>query len=169
MGVMRRKIPHEIKSYKSVMFFGLTARQVICVICALALAIPSALIGKEMGLSTDTIGYVIIFEVIPFGAAGWLSYNDMALEKFAQQLIVFYGGSRRRKWQFTNVETKVHDAVMQLELERMTEERKEELADERAREKSERKAEKAKIKEEKRAEKIKVKENKKSGKGEKKV
>lgn len=169
MGIMRRKFPCEIKSYKSVMFYGLTARQAICVICAFALAIPTALFGNKIGLSSDTIGYLLMFEVIPFGAAGWVEYNNMALEKFAQQLIVFYGGSRRRKWQFTNVETKVHDAVMQLELERMTDERKKELADEKARKKSERKVEKAKIKEEKRAEKIKAKENKKSGKGEKKV
>lgn len=154
MGMMRRKFPHEIKSYKSVMFYGLTARQAICVICALALAIPTAIFGNKFGLSSDTIGYLLIIEVIPFGAAGWIEYNNMALEKFAQQLIVFYGGSRRRKWQFTNTETTVHDAVMQLELERMTMERNKELADEKARIKSEKKAEKAKVKEEKKLKKI---------------
>lgn len=148
MGVIRRKFPHEIKTYKSNMFFGLTARQVICVVCALALAIPSALIASKLGMNSDTIGYIVIFEVLPFGAAGWIEYNDMALEKFANQIIKFYFGSRRRKWQFTNSETKIHDAVMQIEFERLTEERKQELTDEKAREKENKKAEKRRQKEE---------------------
>ena len=95
MGVMRRKFPHEIKAYKSVMFYGLTARQVICIVCALALAIPTALIASKLGVSNDTIGYIVVFEVIPFGAAGWIEYNDMAIEKIANQIIKFYCGSRR--------------------------------------------------------------------------
>ncbi len=150
MGLMRRKFPHEIKTYKSVMFFGLTARQVICIACALALAIPSAIIANKLGAGSDTIGYIVIFEVIPFGAVGWIEYNDMALEKMAGQILNFYGGTRRRKWQFTNPETRVHDAVMQLELERMTKERKQEIADNKARDKENRKAEKIRHKEEKR-------------------
>lgn len=155
MGVMRRKFPNEIKAYKSVMFFGLTARQVICVICALALAIPSALIANKLGADSDTIGYIVIFEVLPFGAAGWIEYNDMAIEKFAKQIIKFYCGSRRRKWQFINPETKIHDAVMQIEFERLTEERKQELADERAQEKENKKTEKLRRKEEKKQRKVK--------------
>ena len=153
MGVMRRKFPHEIKAYKSVMFYGLTARQVICIVCALALAIPTALIASKLGVGGDTIGYVIMFEVIPFGAAGWLEYNDMALEKFANQIIRFYFGSRHRKWQFTNPETKIHDAVMAIEFERIVEERKKELADEKAKEKENKKAEKQRAKDEKKAKK----------------
>ena len=155
MGVMRRKFPHEIKAYKSVMFYGLTARQVICIVCALALAIPTALIASKLGVKSDSIGYIIMFEVIPFGAAGWIEYNDMALEKFAQQLGRFYFGSRRRKWQFTNPETKIHDAVMQIEFERLSEERKKELADEKTRLKEEKKSEKARLKEEKKLRKVK--------------
>lgn len=155
MGVMRRKFPHEIKAYKSVMFYGLTARQVICIVCALVLAIPTAIIASKLGVKGDTIGYIIMFEVIPFGAAGWLEYNDMALEKFANQIIKFYFGSRRRKWQFTNPETKIHDAVVQIEYERLSEERKKELADERARVTEEKKSEKARLKEEKKLRKVK--------------
>lgn len=155
MGVMRRKFPHEITEYKSVMFFGLTARQVICIVCALALSVPSALIASKLGVDSDTIGYIVMFEVIPFGAAGWIEYNDMALEKFASQIIKFYCGSRHRKWQFTNPETKIHDAVMQIEFERLSEERKRELADEKAREKENRKSEKLRLKEEKKQRKVK--------------
>lgn len=136
MGIMRRKFPHEIQAYKSVMFFGLTARQVICIICALVLAIPTALICNKLGVDSDTIGYIIIIEVIPFGAAGWINYNDMALEKFVEQIVRFYFvGSRRRKWQFTNPETRIHDAVMAIEYERLSEERKQELADEKSQKK----------------------------------
>ena len=144
MGVMRRKFPHEIKAYKSVMFYGLTARQVVCIVCALALAVPTALVARKFGISTDTIGYIIMFEVAPFGAAGWIEYNDMPLEKIASQVIKFYYGSRRRKWKFTNPETKIHDAVMQIEFERMSKERKQELAEEKARLKAEKRARKVK-------------------------
>lgn len=155
MGVMRRKFPHEIKAYKSVMFYGLTARQIICIVCALALAIPTGFICSKLNVDSDTMGYIIMFEVIPFGAAGWLSYNDMALEKFAEQIIKFYFGARRRKWQFQNSETRIHNAIMDIDLEEMSAARKQEIADA-----------KAKAKEEKRSEKQKKKANKKtSGKG----
>lgn len=149
MGVMRRKFPHEIKAYKSVMFYGLTARQLICVICALVLAIPTAFLCSKLGVETDVIGYIIMFEVIPFGAAGWIDYNDMPLEKVAEQVVKFYFGARRRKWQFTSVETRVHDAVMEIEYERLTAERKQEIADNKVKAKEEKKAEKLRRKEEK--------------------
>ena len=153
MGVMRRKFPHEIKAYKSVMFYGLTARQIICIVCALALAIPTGFICSKLQIDSDTISYIIIFEVIPFGAAGWINYNDMALEKFAEQIVKFYFSTRRRKWQFENTETKIHNAEMNIELEELTAARKKEIADE-----------KAKAKEEKKIEKQKKRENKKSSK-----
>lgn len=147
MGMMRRRFPHEIKAYKSNMFFGLTARQAICIVCALVLVVPSVLICSKLGVSTDTMGYIVMFEAIPFGAAGWINYNDMALEKFAEQVIRFYFGARRRKWQFENQETKIHNAVMNIEYERLCEERKEEIANEKLMAKENKKAEKLKRKE----------------------
>lgn len=153
MGVMRRKFPHEIKSYKSVMFFGLTARQILCIVCALALAIPTGFICSKLNVDIDTIGYIIILEVVPFGAVGWCTYNDMAMEVFVQTILKFYFCTRRRKWQFENTETKIHNAEMNIELEELTAARKKEIADE-----------KAKAKEEKKIEKQKKRENKKSSK-----
>ena len=43
MGVMKRKIPAEITSFKEKFFFGLTVRQLICGAGILALAIPTGI------------------------------------------------------------------------------------------------------------------------------
>ena len=82
-----------------------------------------------------------------------MAYFCNKLEKFANQIIRFYFGSRHRKWQFTNPETKIHDAVMAIEFERIVEERKKELADEKAKEKENKKTEKQRAKDEKKAKK----------------
>lgn len=136
MGMMKRRIPSEIQAYKSQMFFGLTVRQVICLVCAAVLIVPTFIFVRPL-VSDDTLGWILMIEIVPFGAVGWFSYNDMGIEKMAMKVIGFFFGARRRKWQFVNVETKVHDAVMQIEYEREAQERKAELAEEKARAKSE--------------------------------
>jgi len=138
MGMMKRRIPSEIQSYKSQMFFGLTVRQVICLVCAAVLIVPTFIFVRPL-VSDDTLGWILMIEIVPFGAVGWFSYNDMGIEKMAIKIFNFFFGARRRKWQFVNVETTVHNAVMMIEYEQTEKERKAELAEERAKTKKEKK------------------------------
>lgn len=138
MGMMKRRIPSELKSYESQMFFGLTVRQVVCIVCAAVLCVPTFLIVRHY-VSIDTLRWLMVLEAAPFAAVGWFKYNDMPLEKMAFKIFGFYSGRRKRKWQFITVETKIHNAEMQLELEQLTKERKQELAEEKKRLKAERK------------------------------
>ena len=130
MGVMKRKIPYEIKSYKSTMFFGLTTRQLICLILMLALAVPTGIFGNKI-MSSDTVGYIIMIEVIPFAAVGWLSYNDMPLEQIALRIFRFYVGTQKRKWIFNSPETLIHNEEVRIEYLDAAVERAREIAEEK--------------------------------------
>lgn len=70
MGVMKRKIPAEITSYKEKFFFGLTVRQLICGAGILALAIPTGIFGSKF-FTQDTVGWIILIEVVPLAAIGF--------------------------------------------------------------------------------------------------
>ena len=159
MGIMKKKIPYEVKAYKSTMFFGFTTRQVICLVIMLALAVPTYIFGSKF-MTSDTLGYVIMVEVVTLAAVGWLSYNDMPMEQIATKVFFFYTGCQKRKWQFTNTETKLHELAVKELLEKTTEERKQELADMKAAET----AEKAKRKAEEKQRRIEMKKAKKQGK-----
>lgn len=130
MSRIKRIFPMEITAYKSQMFFGLTTRQVICTAIAIALTVPTVLIGKEH-LSSDVIGWFIIAETVPFGIAGWMSYNDMPFEKIALKVFEFTFGKKQRIWQFESREVIICNALRKIHLDELTIERNAELAAEK--------------------------------------
>lgn len=130
MGFCRRRIPFEVKEYKSQMFFGLTARQLICVSIGICLIVPTVLLNNYyLHLSSDTLGYVVMVEAVPCAACGWLSYNGMPIEQIALKVFEFYFGNRRRIWSFKSAESKIFDDMMNFQLEDWTKEREQELAE----------------------------------------
>lgn len=141
MGVMRRSVPAEIKSFKEKFFFGLTVRQLVCGAGILALAIPTGVFGSKI-MSQDTVGWLIILEVAPLAAIGWASYNDMPIEKIGKKALAYYFGIQKRKFKYTPPEAAVHKELIKLDLEAVTAERNEELRQEKERLKLEKKAEK---------------------------
>ncbi|MCM1327948.1 MAG: PrgI family protein [Ruminococcus sp.] len=139
MGVMRRSVPAEIKSFKEKFFFGLTVRQLVCGAGILALAIPTGIFGSKI-MSQDMVGWLIILEVAPLAAIGWASYNDMPIEKIGKKALAYYLGIQKRKLKYTPPEAAVHKELIKLELEAVTAERNEELRQEKERLKFEKKA-----------------------------
>jgi len=155
MSLVRRKIPHEVKEYESTMFFGLTTRQVICVAVMLMLVIPTVLINNSfLHLSMDAMGWIVIVEAVPPVICGWLKYNNMPVEQIAIKIFEFHFGEQKRKWKFRTTESKVLDAMIEIELDELTKERNEEIAEEKEREKQEKKRNK----------KLKIKKKEKKGK-----
>lgn len=75
------KIPKEVRQHKESIFFGLSARQFVCSVIAVAVAaglylLLNYLIGKE------TASWLCILAAAPFAVAGFFSYNGMKLEQF---------------------------------------------------------------------------------------
>ena len=85
MGVMKRKIPAEITSFKEKFFFGLTVRQLICGAGILALAIPTGIFGSKF-FTQDTVGWIILIEVVPLAAIGWFNLTICPSKLSAKRL-----------------------------------------------------------------------------------
>ncbi|MEG2813143.1 MAG: PrgI family protein [Oscillospiraceae bacterium] len=75
------RIPKEIKEYKEKVALGLTGRQLICSILAIAIAVPLYIFGSKI-INQEIISWLIIFLVLPLGAIGFVNKNGMPFEKF---------------------------------------------------------------------------------------
>ena len=84
------EIPKEITEYKERFLFGLTIRQCISAVAALAICVPLYIFGKDY-LGDDVIGWLIILIAVPIFAFGFFRYDGMPFEKF---LLRIY----RQKW-----------------------------------------------------------------------
>ncbi|MBP1546672.1 MAG: PrgI family protein [Oscillospiraceae bacterium] len=87
---MKIKIPKEITDYKEKFLFGLTVRQLVSAVVALAICVPLFIFGKDY-LGEDMVGWIIILVAIPVFAFGFFRYDGMPFEKF---LAILY----RQKW-----------------------------------------------------------------------
>ena len=84
------KIPKEITEYKEKFLFGLTIRQCVCAVAALAVCVPLYIFGKDF-LGDDVVGWLVILIAVPIFAFGFFRYDGMPFEKF---LALLY----RQKW-----------------------------------------------------------------------
>ena len=84
------KIPKEITEYKEKILFGLTIRQCVCAVAALAVCVPLYIFGKDF-LGDDVVGWLVIMIAVPIFAFGFFRYDGMPFEKF---LTLLY----RQKW-----------------------------------------------------------------------
>ena len=130
MGVMKRDIPDEVRTYKEKFFFGLTARQMLCGAIGIGLAAPTAILGWNK-IPDDIIMWVLILEMAPAIAIGWFQYNGMPAEKIAKRIFAFYAGTQRRKVKFKSEERMIHEQLVQIQLEADTTERQKEIEEEK--------------------------------------
>ncbi len=84
------KIPKEITDYKEKFLFGLTVRQFVSAVAALAICVPLFVFGKDF-IGEDIIGWLIILIAVPIFAFGFFKYDGMPFEKFLAMLY-------RQKW-----------------------------------------------------------------------
>ena len=78
---MEVKINREIRNYTESMFFGLSLRQ--CVFSVLAIAVAVGLyflLRPYFGL--ETLSWVCILGAAPFAALGFITYHGMTAEQF---------------------------------------------------------------------------------------
>lgn len=79
---MEIKIPKEVRQHKETIFFGLSARQFLCALFAVGIAVAVYLsLGETIG--KETASWACILSAAPVAVAGFFNYNGLTLEQFA--------------------------------------------------------------------------------------
>lgn len=78
---MEVKINREIRNYSESIFFGLSLRQCIFSVLAIAVAIGLYL-GLKPYVGTETVSWVCVLGAFPFAALGFIKYHGMTAEQF---------------------------------------------------------------------------------------
>lgn len=109
---MEIKINKEIKDYHESMFFGLSARQFICSVLAVGVAVGTYfglrdIIGKEI------VSWLCVLLAAPIAAAGFFRYNGMTFEKFVVSYIRSeFLASGRRVFKSENILYRLYREVL---------------------------------------------------------
>lgn len=78
---MEVKINREIRDYQEAIFFGLSLRQLVFSVLAVAVAV-GVYFGLRNVLGTETVSWLCILGAVPFSAMGFVKYNGMNAEQF---------------------------------------------------------------------------------------
>lgn len=78
---MEVKINREIREYQENIFFGLSMRQLIYSVLAIAVAVV-IYFGLRNALGTETVSWLCILGAAPFAALGFIKYNGMTAGQF---------------------------------------------------------------------------------------
>ena len=79
---MEIKIPKEVRQHRETIFFGLSARQFLCALFAVGIAVAVYLsLGETIG--KETASWACILSAAPMAAAGFFTYNGLTLEQVA--------------------------------------------------------------------------------------
>ena len=76
------KIPKEVRQHKETIFFGLSARQFLCALFAVGIAVAVYLSLSET-IGKETASWACILSAAPVAVAGFFNYNGLTLEQFA--------------------------------------------------------------------------------------
>lgn len=100
---MEVRINKEIRAYKENIFFGLSARQFICSVSAVGVAV-GLYFGLEQFAGKEAVSWLCIVGAVPLAAAGFFQYNGLTIERF---LLVWLKsavfGSGRRLYRSENI------------------------------------------------------------------
>lgn len=91
------RIPKEITDYKEKIMFGLSIRQLISVLVSMPLGIGTYIfLSLKWGMNIT--GYIVIIEVMPILAFGFLRIKGFTLEKIMKYILKHKLGVSRRKY-----------------------------------------------------------------------
>ena len=78
---MEVRINKEVRNYQESLFFGLSLRQLLFALLAVAVAV-GVYFGLRHVLGNGEIGWVCVLAAFPFALGGFFQYNGMTLERF---------------------------------------------------------------------------------------
>ena len=80
MSSLEVRINKEVRDYQESLFFGLTLRQFIFALLAVAVAV-GIYFGLRPVLGSE-VGWVCVLAAFPFAICGFFTYNGMTFERF---------------------------------------------------------------------------------------
>ena len=80
------RVNKEVRNYQESLFFGLSLRQLLFALLAVAVAVGTYF-GLRPILGEGEIGWVCILAAFPFAMGGFFQYNGMNLEQFLAAFI----------------------------------------------------------------------------------
>ncbi len=92
------RIPKEITEYQEKILFGLSIRQLISFTIALTTGVTTYLLAATLW-GEDVAGYIVIIEVMPIFAIGFIRINGFNFEKYLGLMLRHMLGYRRRRYQ----------------------------------------------------------------------
>lgn len=128
--MIKADVPQDVTEYKEQFFLGMTGRQLVCVVLMLILAVVTFLFGRNF-VTSDILVYLVILEVAPLAAVGFLKYNGMGIEKIAAKVMDYYFGCQRRKMKYLPPETEIHDFVREIYISELEKERRSEIKEQK--------------------------------------
>ena len=78
---MEVRINKEVRNYQESLFFGLSLRQLLFALLAVAVEV-GVYFGLRPVLGNGEIGWVCVLAAFPFALGGFFQYNGMTLERF---------------------------------------------------------------------------------------
>ena len=78
---MEVRINKEVRNYQESLFFGLSLRQLLFALLAVAVAV-GVYFGLRPVLGNGEIGWACVLAAFPFALGGFFQYNGMTLERF---------------------------------------------------------------------------------------
>ena len=112
--MLERKIPAEIRAYKSKLIAGLSVRQVISLGVAILIGVPLGVFGGKI-ISSDILMWVIIIISAPILAWGFVTFQDMRFEEYAKSILRFSFLPQKRVFENTEDNTGLMLRNMQIE------------------------------------------------------
>ena len=103
------KIPKEIRDFKSKVIFNLTARQIICLVLAIAIDVPAYIFLKPI-IGDEIASWLVIFLAAPIFLVGFIKKDGMSYEKYILIMLRFsFLTPRIRKYKTENIFTYINN------------------------------------------------------------
>ncbi len=80
------KVPKEITEYREKIMFGLSIRQLICVVIAAVVCIATYFFIRPF-IGNDLAGYFVLGEAMPIMGVGFLRINGFTFERYAMLVL----------------------------------------------------------------------------------
>lgn len=98
--MIEKKIPAEVRAYKSKLIAGLSVRQVISLGVAILIGVPLGVFGRSI-ISSDILMWAVIIISAPILAWGFITFQDMPFEEYAKAVLRFTFLPQKRVYENT--------------------------------------------------------------------